>query len=110
VDGRSGGWLVLQVSPITPDDMFTVLDVFSGEAESQEEEWMDPRSLQQAYVILRDAKKAISDRIDAYQEIADKVEKGKKDAGKYAESDEYLNDFFENHADEMEEPEEPEAK
>jgi len=109
-EGQQGGWLVLQVSPISSaDDMRTVIDVFTGEAgEAMEEEWTTPRSLQQAYEILRDARKELSTRINAYQEIADKIEKGKKEVEKYAASDEYLNDFFEGRIED--EPAAEEAK
>lgn len=92
-EGRSGGWLILKVDPVVNDDLLTVLEIFS-ETPVEDEDWFTPQGLKDAYNILKESKKALDNRIRAYQQIANKVEKGRKAVKEYASSDEYWKEFF----------------
>jgi hypothetical protein len=103
VEGRMGGWLVLKVGAIQPDDMDAVIEVFSTNP-ADDEDWFTRRGMQDAYNILKNIKKDLETRVNGYQEIADKVEKAKKYVEKYAESDEYWKEFFLSYGEEEEKP------
>lgn len=103
-EGRSGGWLVVEVTTINPEDMDAVFEAFDQHS-PDDEDWFTKKGMQDAYSILKNMKRDLEKRIKAYYEIEKKVELGKKDVTKTLSSKEFWDNFFEAHEGTPEEKE-----
>ena len=92
-EGRMGGWLVLHVESMIPEDMDTVIEAFE-KPDGADESWFTRAGINEAYGILKEMKRNLESRIKDYQAIANKVERARKDTQKYAESKEYWETFL----------------